>query len=233
MPLPLPDQTYNYDILAIGAHPDDVEHAIGGTLIQLADQGKKICILHMTHGEAGTYGSREKRDQEALAAAAYINADVRWMDFKDTAIEDNYESRVKMVTTIRDIRPKLILCQYYEYPLWHHDHEETGLIVRNSFRMCRFKNIETGNEPFWIPNIAYYLLPQHIRPSFVIDVSDVHERWVEFANKYDSQLDFIPGYKDRLLGHKRSAGMLIDTSYGEAFYCDRPLIGNSIDLTVI
>ena len=227
----LPHQDYNYDILAIGAHPDDVEHCIGGTLIQLGDQGKSICIAHMTHGESGTFGSREKRDAEATAAAKYMNADVRWLDFVDTRIEDNLEARLQMIKFIREIRPRMILCQYYEFPLMHHDHEATGQIVRNSFRMCRFKNVDTGNDPFWIPNIAYYLLPHHLRPSFVIDVTDVHERWLEMANLYDSQLDAIPGYKDRLLGHKHAAGYMIDAPLGEAFYCDRPLIANTIDIT--
>ena len=172
----LPDQKYNYDILAIGAHPDDVEHSIGGTLIKLGDQGKSICIAHMTHGESGTYGSREKRDSEARAAAKYLKADVHWLEFEDTKIEDSLEARLKMIRFIREVRPRLIFCQYYEYPLMHRDHEATGLIVRNSFRMCRFKNIDTGNDPFWIPNIAYYLLPHHVRPTFVYDVTDVHDR---------------------------------------------------------
>lgn len=229
----LPDQKYNYDILAIGAHPDDVEHCIGGTLLKLGDQGKSICIVHMTHGESGTYGSREKRDSEARATAEYLKADVRWMDFEDTRIEDSLDARLKMIKLIRDVRPRLIFCQYYEYPLMHRDHEATGMIVRNSFRMCRFKNIDTGNEPFWIPNIAYYLLPHQVRPSFVYDVTDVHDRWVEMANLYDSQLDAIPGYKERLLAHKHLAGNLIDVPLGEAFYCDRPLIGNDVDVSLM
>lgn len=229
----LPEQTYNYDIMGIGAHPDDLEHAIGGTLLHLRDQGKKICMVHMTHGEAGTYGSREIRDKEARACADYLGADIRWLDFEDTRIEDTYDNRVRMITAIRDIRPRLILCQYYDFPIMHHDHESTGRIVRNSFRMSRFKNVETGNEPFWIPNVAYYLLPQHVRPTFVIDVTPYHERWLELSNLYGSQLDFIPGYKDRLLSHKRAAGSLIDVIYGESFYCDRPLKGNEADLTLM
>jgi LmbE family N-acetylglucosaminyl deacetylase len=219
--------------MAIGAHPDDVEHAIGGTMLHFANQGKRICIVHMTHGEAGTFGNRDKRDQEARAAAEYIGADVRWLDFEDTRIEDSYEARIRMITAIRDIRPRLILAQYYDFPIMHHDHEATGRIVRNSFRMCRFKNVDTGNAPFWIPNVAYYLLPPTLRPSFVIDVTSVHDRWLELAGKYDSQYEVIPGYKDRLAGHKRQAGFQIDVAYGEAFYCDRPLIGNAVDLTLM
>ena len=65
----------------------------------------------------------------------------------------------------------------------------------------------------------------------MIDVTSVHDRWVEMANLYDSQLDAIPGYKDRLLSHKRIAGNMIDTELGEAFYCDRPLIANAVDIT--
>lgn len=227
----LPDQDYNYDVLAIGAHPDDVEHCIGGTLLHLGDQGKKICIAHMTHGESGTYGSRETRDEEARACADYLKADVHWLDFEDTKIEDTLDARLRMIRFIREIRPRLVLSQYYRFPLMHHDHEATGSIVRNSFRMCRFRNVDTGNEPFWIPNLCYYLLPHDLKPTFVMDVTSVHDRWVELANLYGSQLDAIPGYKDRLLSHKMAAGNMIDVQYGESFYCDRPLIGNDVDVT--
>lgn len=226
----LSDQVYHYDIMAIGAHPDDVEHGIGGTLLHLAGQGKKICIVHLTHGEAGTYGSREKRDAEARAAADYIGADVRWLDFEDSRIEDSLEARLKMIKAIREVRPRLIFAQYYSFPLMHHDHEVAGQIVRNSFRMCRFKGVDTGSEPFWIPNVAYYLLPPELAPSLVFDVTPYFDRWVELANKYDSQFDNIPGYKDRLVSHKRAAGMRIDALYGESFYCDRPLRANEIEV---
>jgi N-acetylglucosamine malate deacetylase 1 len=214
---------FNYDVMAIGAHPDDIEHSIGGTLLRLRDEGKMICLVHMTHGEAGTYGNRETRDEEARAAARYLGADVRWLDFEDTRIEDCYESRLRVIKAIRDIRPRVILCQYYDYPLMHHDHQATGRLVRNSFRMCRFKNVDTGQEPFWIPNIAYYLHPQHVRPSFVVDVTEYHDQWVELANLYDSQLDKIPGYRLRLEARLRVSGALIDVMYGESFTMDRPV----------
>lgn len=226
-----PEQKYNYDVMAIGAHPDDVEHAIGGTLLTLRDQGKSVCIVHMTHGEAGTYGDRLTRDKEARAAADYLGADVRWLDFPDTGIQDTYEARLQVVNAVREIRPRLLLAQYYDFPLMHPDHEATGRIVRGAFRLCRFKNIETGSEPFWIPNLAYYLLPPALRPSFVVNVTPVMDRWEELANSYASQYEHIPGYKDRLLGHKRAAGYQADIPYGEAFYCDRPLVVNDVDMT--
>ena len=219
--------------MAIGAHPDDVEHAIGGTILHLRAQGKSVCIVHMCHGEAGTFGSREIRDQEARAAAQYLGADVRWLDFEDTRIADSPEARLKMVQTIRDIRPRMILCQYYDFPIMHPDHEQTGRIVRNAFRLSRFKNVDTGNDPFWIPNIAYYLLPPQLKPSFVVNVTPYMTQWEELARKYASQFDFIPGYVDRLLGHKRAGGYQIDAPYGEAFYCDRPLIANAVDISLM
>ena len=224
------DQEYRFDVMAVGAHPDDVEHSIGGTLLHLADRGLKICIVHMTHGEAGTYGSREIRDNEARAAADYLGAEVRWLDFEDTRIADTYEAREKMIRTIRDVRPRIVLSQYYDYPLMHPDHEATGRIVRNSFRMCRFRNIDTGQEPFWIPMLAYYLLPFQVKPAFVFDVTPYMERWCELSNKYGSQLDSIPGYKDRLMAMKSAAGMMINAKYGEPFYSDRPLRANDLDL---
>src|SRR5207248_7555891 len=78
-PHPMPEQKYNYDVLAIGAHPDDIEHSVGGTLLHLRRAGKKICMLHMTHGEAGTYGNRDTREDEARATAKFLGAEVRWM----------------------------------------------------------------------------------------------------------------------------------------------------------
>ena len=220
---------FDYDVMAIGAHPDDLEHAIGGTLLHLRDQGKRIMMVHMTHGEAGTFGDRSIRDAEARACADYLGADVMWLDFPDTAVEDSLESRLTMIKAIRQVRPKLVLSQYYDFPLMHHDHEATGLIVRNSFRMCRFKNVDTGNEPFWIPNILYYLLPYQLKPSLVVDVTPYHARWLELANLYGSQLDSIPGYRARLEGHKRMSGSMVDVEYGEAFHCDRPLKGDLFD----
>jgi len=224
---------FRYDVLAIGAHPDDVEHAIGGTLLRLRDQGKKICIAHMTHGEAGTFGNSEIRDAEARAAAAFLKADVFWLDFPDTQIQDTPEARRKMVRFIREIRPRLIFCHYYEYPLMHPDHEATGNIIKAAFRLCRFKNYETGNEPFWIPNVAYYLFPETVRSSFVVDVSEYITEWEELANCYPSQFQNIPNYRERLLTRKRAAGLLIDVPYGEAFYCDRPLNVTRVDFTLI
>jgi bacillithiol biosynthesis deacetylase BshB1 len=226
----LRNQEYRCDVLAIGAHPDDVEHAIGGTMLHLKALGKKVVILHMTHGEAGTYGDRQTRDAEARAAAQYLGAEVRWMDFPDTRVRDSAEARIELVRAIREIRPRTILTQYPDYPLMHPDHEETGKIVRGAFRISRFRNVQTGEDPFWIPALHYYLLPHHVRPTFVIDVTPYMEQWLELARCYGSQIDSIPGYRRRLEAHKRQAGALIDVDYGEAFVCDRPLIGNSMDL---
>jgi bacillithiol biosynthesis deacetylase BshB1 len=229
----LQNQEYRCDVLAIGAHPDDVEHAIGGTMLHLKQQGMKCVILHMTHGEAGTYGSRSTRDEEAKAAADYLGAEVRWLDFPDSMVRDSVEARLKLVKAIREIRPRTILTQYPDYALMHPDHEETGKIVRGAFRICRFRNVETGEAPFWIPSIHYYLLPHHVRPHFVIDVTPYMPQWLELARCYGSQIDSIPGYRMRLEAHKRQAGSLIDVEYGEAFTCDRPLIGNSLQLPLV
>lgn len=224
---------FGCDVMAIGAHPDDIEHCIGGTLLHLRDQGKSVVMVHMTHGEAGTYGDVETRDREARAAAEYLGAEVRWLDFTDTRVEDNFEARLRVIAAIRELRPRLILCQYYDFPMMHPDHEATGRIVRNAFRLSRFKNIETGHPPFWIPNVAYYLHPDSVKPTFVVDVTPYFERWKVLADKYASQYGNIPGYQDRLLARKRAAGFYIDVPYAESFYCDRPLKVNAVDLTLL
>lgn len=226
----IPEQTYDYDVMAIGAHPDDIEHTIGGTLLHLREQGKRIVLVHMTHGEAGSFGSRETRDAEARAAADFLGAGIDWLDFPDTRITDSHEARLTVIRAIRKYRPRLLFAQYYEYPLMHPDHEATGQIVRGAFRLCRFRNIDTGQEPFWIPNVLYYLHPEHVRPSLVVDVTAKMDDWWRLAECYGSQIDSIMNYRNRLTARKRYAGNLIDVEFGESFVCDRPLIGTHVDL---
>jgi hypothetical protein len=93
--------------------------------------------------------------------------------------------------------------------------------------------LETGEKPFWIPSIFYYMFPPEVRPHFVVNVTPYMTQWLELARYYGSQIDNIPGYRMRLEAHKRLAGSLIDAEFGEAFTCDRPLLGNELDLTSI
>jgi N-acetylglucosamine malate deacetylase 1 len=219
------------DIMAVGAHPDDVEHCIGGSLIRWARAGKRILILHMTGGEKGTHGSQSLRREEAEAAAKALGCDVAFLDFPDTEIRFTTESRNRFIREVRKYRPRVILSQYHDFPRMHPDHEQTGMIVKNAFRPARFKAIETPPyPPHWVENIFWYLIPLTMRPSFVVDVSDVMDEWHRAAECYASQLGNIPNYYQRLIRLKQHAGWLIGVDHGEAFLSDAPINATESDI---
>lgn len=220
-----------YDIMAVGAHPDDVEHCIGGSLLRWSRAGKRILILHMTSGERGTHGSPRLRRREAEAAAKVLGCDVAFLDFPDTEIVFTPQTRNRFIGAVRQYRPRVILAQYHTYPRFHPDHEQTGLIVRNAFRPARFPAIKTPpHPPHWVENIFWYLLPPDVKPTFVVDVTDVMDEWHRAADCYASQLHNIPNYYERLIRLKRHAGWMIGVEYGEAFLCDVPLNATQSDI---
>lgn len=224
-------QTTGYDILAVGAHPDDVEHCIGASLLKWSRAGRRIMILHMTGGEMGTHGSKALRRREALAAAEALGCDVDFLGLRDTEVFFNPQTRNRFIGALRRYRPRLVLSQHYDFPRMHPDHEQTGLIVRNAFRPARFKAIRTPpHGPHWVEQVFYYLLPPTLKPSFVIDVTDVMDAWHVAAEKYASQLHHIPGYYDRILRFKREAGAHIGVEFGEAFHCEVPINATASDI---
>lgn len=228
---PLPDFGAPHDFVVFGPHPDDIEHTIGGALIKWADAGKRILYCHLTSGEAGTYGSAGLRRQEAEAAAQLGKADVIFLDFPDTDIRDDRPGREALIRVIRAYKPKIIFAPYYHFPLMHPDHEAAGNIARAAFRMARFKGIDTGQPPHWTRYLFHYLFPADIRPSFVVDTSDVFDRWERMAECYGSQINNIPNYRNRILALKKThIPRHPDATYLESFYCDEPIDAKDFDL---
>lgn len=217
-----------YDIVAFGAHPDDLEHAMGGTLIKMRRDGVSVLMVHATSGESGTHGNGELRRQEAHAAAELLGADVIFLEFEDMNIRDTPQARKVIAGVIRRARPHMVFAPYYDYPHMHPDHEELGKIVRGVTRFIRMRNYLPNSQPHYVKHFFYYILPPHVRPTMVIDVSDDMEEWHKVANCYASQLDGLKGYYELLLAIRRHHGMLIGRPYAEAFYSDRP-----VDLTPI
>ncbi len=224
-------KTESCDIMAVGAHPDDVEHCIGGSLFKWAQAGKRIVILHMTGGEMGTHGSAALRREEAEAAAKALGCEMDFLGLGDTEVHFTPETRNLFIAKVRQHRPRVILSQFHTFPRMHPDHEQTGLIVKNAFRPARIKAIETPpHPPHWVENLLWYLFPYHVKPTLVMDVSDVMDKWHEVAKCYASQLGGIPKYYERLIRHKIIAGAHIGVEHGEAFLCDVPLNATSTDI---
>src|SRR5262245_30083416 len=182
------DQSSYLDVLAIAAHPDDIELSVGGTLIKLARMGYKTGALDLTRGESGTRGTPEIRAREAERAAELLGLAVREnLDLGDAHIWVNEETRVKLVRALRRLRPRVVLAQYWEDP--HPDHAHSSLLVREACHNAGLTKYdqEAGQER-WRPNgIAYFLFPRTVPPSFIVDIGETSEQKWEAIRAHASQ----------------------------------------------
>jgi len=214
------------DILAIGAHPDDVEIAAGGTLLKMIDKGYSVLICHATDGEPTPNGSRETRLKEARQAADMMKAQHIVLDMPNRYLLDTIENRVKIARVIRKNRPRIIL---YPYPGGiHPDHKKISEIVDAARFYGKLTRTDPeGNRwedpPWWTPMQFYYMglgiQREGVRPSFIVDISDTYRRKMEVLSCYKSQfsveLDNPPS--------NDCWGPMIGAQFGEAFYSREPL----------
>lgn len=175
------------DVLAFGAHPDDVELYASGTLARLATQGYATGIADLTRGELGSRGTPAERTTEAKEAAQILRLRAREnLGMRDGEIRNDSESRFKVIRVLRKYRPPLILVHHWEDR--HPDHAHTGLLVTEAAHHSGLAKIKTGQERFRPNTIAYFGLPGHVLPSLVVDVSDFAEQRFSAIQAYRSQL---------------------------------------------
>ncbi|MDX2042043.1 MAG: bacillithiol biosynthesis deacetylase BshB1 [Acidobacteriota bacterium] len=221
------------DVLAIAAHPDDVELSAGGTLIKLANLGYRTGILDMTRGEAGTRGTPELRRQEAERAAELLGLAVREnLELPDAHIWLNEESRVRLVRAIRRLRPRVIFTQHWDDA--HPDHAHTAQLVREAMHIAGLTKYDSeANQERWRPNcVAHFLFPRTVAPTFIVDISDHYERKWEAIRAHASQFHnpaspqnkeaqsrvSTPAFLREMEARDRYFGALINCEHGEAFY---------------
>ena len=218
------------DILAIFAHPDDVELAVGGTLLKMKHLGYKTAALDVTHGEMGTRGTVEGRAEEAAAAARILKLDVREnLGLPDGHVFADDVSRTKMVRVLRRLKPKVIMTHQHNDP--HPDHDHIVQLVRESARLASMYKYdeETGTEKIDVPMIAHNVFSRLVTPSFVVDISDFLDDKMAAIRAHTSQFydpksgepetrlsakDFL----EQLENRSRFFGSLIGTAAGEPFY---------------
>jgi N-acetylglucosamine malate deacetylase 1 len=177
------------DVLAVGAHPDDVELGCGGTLAKLAALGYRVGILDMARGEMGTRGTPELRAEEAAAAARVLQLAVRDnLLLPDSHIQLNEESRVKMVQKIRLYSPRVIFTHFWEDP--HPDHVHTCQIVREASHLAGLAKYDSETrQARHRPNtVAHFMFPRTVVPSFMVDISEFAEQKRASIMCYKSQL---------------------------------------------
>ena len=164
------------DILAIGAHPDDVELGCSGTIAKEIANNKKVGILDLTKGELGTRGSAEIREKEANDAAKILNVAFREnLNFKDGFFKNDEEHQLKLIQVIRKYKPDVILCNAIDDR--HIDHPRGAKLVIDSCFLSGLKKIVTEynnkeQEPWRPLNIYHYIQWKNLKPDFVVDISN-------------------------------------------------------------
>ncbi len=162
------------DVLAFGPHPDDVELAMGGTLLKLAHLGYKTGIIDLTAGERATRGTVETRAQEAEEAARILNAVVReTLDLGDGRLDVGWSAKLAVADVLRRYRPSLVFTNYPENN--HPDHTAAGVLIAEAAYLSGLRKLEIQGTPHRPHRVLYYLVPHKMTPSFVVDVSDFHD----------------------------------------------------------
>jgi bacillithiol biosynthesis deacetylase BshB1 len=237
------DQTSQLDVLAIAAHPDDVELSVGGALIKLGQMGYKTGALDLTRGESGTRGTPEIRAREAEHAAQLLGLSVREnLDLGDARVWANQESRVKLVRALRRLRPRVVFTQFWEDP--HPDHSHTSQLVREACHVSGLAKYdpESGQERWRPLRVAYFLFPRTVAPSFIVDISETSDRKWEAIRAHASQF-FNPqatepesrvssrAFLNEIEARDRYFGALIGVERGEAFFVREALnVGDPVAL---
>jgi bacillithiol biosynthesis deacetylase BshB1 len=231
------------DILAIFAHPDDVELTVGGTLLKMKHLGHRTGALDVTQGEMGTRGTVEGRADEAVAAAKILKLDVREnLELADGHVFVDDSSRTKLVRVLRRLKPRLILTHQEGDP--HPDHNHIAQLVRESARLASMKkyNEETGDEKIPVPIVAHNVFSRRSQISFVVDVSDFLEDKMAAIRAHASQF-YDPNSQEpetrltaktflyELENRSRYFGSLIGVAAGEPFFVREALnVADPVDL---
>ena len=223
------------DVLALAAHPDDVELCCGGTMCLLADQGYRTGIVDFTRGELGTRGTPEGRMEEAAAAAEILGLAAREnLGLPDGDIQNTKANQTALVRRVRQYRPPIVLvtAEHVRHP----DHgAATALAVDALFysglaKVETFADDGTAQEPWRPHHVLHYLQALDAEPTFVVDVSGVWERRMAALLAFKSQFyqgdgggdgpeTYIsnPGFLAWVEARARTFGYRIGATYGEPF----------------
>jgi bacillithiol biosynthesis deacetylase BshB1 len=231
------------DILAFGAHPDDVELGCSGTIAKEIALGKKVGIIDLTHGELGTRGSAEIRNQEATNAAKILGVSVREnLDMRDGFFVNDESHQLEIIKILRKYKPEIVLCNAIEDR--HIDHGKGSKLVSDACFLSGLIKIKTEidgeKQEAWRPKLVYhYIQWKHITPDFVVDITGYNDKKVESILAYSSQfynpdsdepetLIASKNFLESLNYRAQDLGRMIGTDYAEGFTVERYLAVNSL-----
>ena len=214
------------DLLAVAAHPDDVEQTCGGTLIRMAEAGYRTGVLDLTAGDMGTRGTPDERIAESEAAARHLLAGWRGnLRFPDARLENTLPARMTLAMKIRELQPRVVILPYWEAR--HPDHYRAGELGYEACFLAGLRKLDPYTEPYRPHKVIYSSIYANVTPSFVVDISAQFERRMAALLSYRSQYgesaegaNLFPAeqeIRERLGAVARYYGNLIGVRYGEPF----------------
>ena len=231
------------DILAFGAHPDDVELGCSATLAKEVSLGKKVGIIDLTRGELGTRGSVAIRNSEAAMAAEILGVQVREnLDMRDGFFVNDESHQLRVIEMIRKYQPEMVLCNAIADR--HIDHGKGSQLVSDACFLSGLTKIETYHngqkQAAWRPKVVYhYIQWQSIAPDFVVDVSAFMDVKMKAVQAYASQF-YDPNstepvtpiasknFLDSIEYRAMDLGRLVGVAFAEGFTVERYLTVNSL-----
>ena len=225
------------DVLAIAAHPDDVEQTCGGTLIKMAEKGYRTGILDLTAGDMGTRGTPEQRIEEACEAAKLMLAGEREnLHFPDARLENTIAARMTLAVKIRQLRPRVVILPYWQGR--HPDHYHASEMGYEACFLAGLKKLDEYSEPHRPHKILYSSIYANVTPSFVVDISAQFERRMAALLTYRSQYagaaegeGLFPQeqeIRERLGAVARFYGNLVGVKFGEPFVVKETMLVEDI-----
>lgn len=214
------------DLLAIAAHPDDVEQTCGGALIKMAGMGYRTGVLDLTAGDMGTRGTPEQRLAEAQVAGKLMLLRERQnLHFPDARLENTISARMTLAMKIREMQPRVVILPYWEAR--HPDHYRAAELGYEACFLAGLKKLDEYSAPHRPYKIIYSSLYANVTPSFVVDISAQFERRMKALLSYQSQYGATADgqalfpqeqeIRERLGAIARFYGNLIGVKYGEPF----------------
>jgi bacillithiol biosynthesis deacetylase BshB1 len=231
------------DILAFGAHPDDVELGCSGTIAKEISLGKKVGIIDLTLGELGTRGSVEIRNSETAIASKILDISVREnLDMRDGFFVNDEFHQLKIIQMIRKYQPDIVLCNAIQDR--HIDHSKGSKLVSDACFLSGLRKIETvfdgKNQQAWRPKVVYhYIQWENIRPDFVVDITGFLDKKTASILAYNSQFyseksdePITPittkNFLESIHYRTRDFGRLVGVEHAEGFTVERYLAVNSL-----
>jgi len=232
----------NLDVLAIAAHPDDVEQTCGGTLLRMAEMGYRSGVLDLTAGDMGTRGTPEQRVAESEIAGKHLQLAWRGnLHMPDARLENSLPARLTLAVKIRELKPRTVILPYWAAR--HPDHYRAGEMGYEACFLAGLKKLDEYSEPHRPFKIIYSSLYADVKPSFIVDISAQFERRMSALLSYTSQYGQVEEggtlfpdeqeIRERLGAIARFYGNQIGVRYGEPFVVKEAIeIGDIVAMPV-